>query len=72
MKRILMTIALAVVGVVLFSSAMFAAGTAAAAGPSAGTGPWISESSDPCFTNGGSQGHFLVNTNSGRTHCFAD
>ncbi len=47
------------------------AGPALAAGPDPdGNNPWDIASPD-CVTNSGAAGRLLVNTNSGKTHCFA-
>lgn len=43
--------------------------TALAAGPSAGTGPWVSGDDANCLSP---QQHEMYNTKSDRAHCFRD
>ena len=63
MKKLMVAMVVGLMAVAMF------AGVALAAGPSAGKGPWTAVGF-PCFTNSGAQGHLMLNTNNGKTHCF--
>lgn len=78
MRRWIWAMVIAVVLSVVALGFLGGARTALAAGPDpSGNNPWdivdnapVDGQVDDCTTNHGAAGHLLINTKSGKTHCF--